>query len=315
MFDMHYDLLSRIYYDYIKYGNITNDTKKDIKNIFNKDNIIGSCINLYFMNEQEMLEEIGLNSKQLEDVPSIFKKSVELVESLKDEGIIDKNIKLIYSIEGCDYIKDENTLDELYELGLRSILLVWNNKNKYGSGNKSEMGLTKLGKSFIKHAIDIGIIIDVSHANYNTFYDILNIVKEEKEKGKEPILIASHSNSKQLYNVPRNLSREQLIDLKNLDGYIGIVAYNPFIGDNNFKENYLKHINYMIEEIGFPIDRILLSTDNISFIEDIDCTFNVYNIVNELYSLLSSKYSDSDINKILYENAYEILEKVKRDKI
>lgn len=315
MFDMHYDLLSRIYYDYIKYGNITDDTKNDIKNIFNTNNIIGSCINLYFMNEQEMLEEIGLNSNQLEDVLGIFKKSVELINSLKDEGIIDKNIKFIYSIEGCDYIKDENTLDELYKLGLRSILLVWNNKNKYGSGNESEIGLTKLGKSFIKHAIDLGIIIDVSHANCNTFCDILNVVKEKKKKGKAPILIASHSNSRQLHNVPRNLTYQQLIDLKNLDGYIGIVAYNPFIGDSNFKENYLKHINYMIEEIGFSIDRVLLSTDNMSFIDNTDCTFNVYNIANELYTLLSSKYSTSDINKMLYENAYEILKKVKRDKI
>ena len=49
--------------------------------------------------------------------------------------------KVIYSIEGCDYIKDLEELENLYKLGLRNILLVWNNENKYGSGNKSDKGV------------------------------------------------------------------------------------------------------------------------------------------------------------------------------
>lgn len=311
MFDMHYDLLSRLYYDYIKYGSITSDTKNDINKIYNENNVIGGCINLYFLNEEEMINEIGLTKEELSDVPSIFKKCIELINELKQEGIINSNIKFIYSIEGCDYIKDEYVLDELYKIGLRSILLVWNNKNKYGSGNRSDIGLTDLGKKFIKHAIELGMIIDVSHANINTFYGILDIVKEEKLKGNSPILIASHSNSKEICDVSRNLSYQQLVDLKNLDGYIGIVSYNPFVGNASFKEIYLKHINYMIEIIGFSTDKILLSTDNMDFINNMDNTFNIYNMNNELRTLLSKKYSNDDINKILYENAFKILSKLK----
>lgn len=312
MFDMHYDLLSRLYYDFIKYGNITSNTKDDIKKIYNCNNIIGSCINLYFMSTDEMFKEIGLTIDELNNVTKIFKTCVELINELKVEGIIDKSIRFIYSIEGCDYIKDEKELDELYRLGLRSILLVWNNKNKYGSGILGNTGLTELGKRFIKHAIELGIIIDVSHSNYNTFYDILKIIKEEKNIGKQVILIASHSNAKDIYDIPRNLTRQQLIDLKELEGYIGIVSYNPFLGSNNFKEQYFKNIDYMINEIGFSPDKILVSTDNMNFLNNYNNTFDIHFIKNELCNFLSSKYSSDIIEKILYINAFSILNKLNR---
>ena len=64
------------------------------------------------------------------------------------------NTKVLFSIEGCDYINDIDELEELYKLGLRSILLVWNNPNKYGSGNRSDYGLTEEGREFIIKAID-----------------------------------------------------------------------------------------------------------------------------------------------------------------
>lgn len=310
MFDMHYDLLSRLYYDYIKYGEVTNNTKNDLKKIFNSSNIVGGFINLYFMNEKEMYEEAGLTLSQLENVVGIFKKCVELIEMLKIENIISKDIKFIYGIEGCDYIKDEHELDELYNLGLRSILLVWNNQNKYGSGNESDAGITKEGINFIRHAIELGIIIDVSHANYNTFYGILDVVREEKEKGKDVILIASHSNARDICDVPRNLTYQQLVDLKELGGYIGLVGYNLFLGNDNFKEQYLRNIDYMINEIGFGTDKILVSTDNMSFLGNYDNTFDIHSIGSELCTLLLNRYSKDIVNKILYLNAFNILNKV-----
>lgn len=312
MFDMHYDLLSRLYYDFIKYGNVTSNTKADIKKIYNSNNIIGSCINLYFMSIDEMHKEIGLTLDELNNVTEIFKICIQLINDLKVEGIIDKNIKFIYSIEGCDYIKDENELDELYRLGLRSILLVWNNKNKYGSGILGNTGLTDIGKSFIKHAIDLGIIIDVSHSNYDTFYDILDIVKQEKRIAKNVILVASHSNARDICDIPRNLTHKQLIDLKNLGGYIGIVGYNPFLGNNNFKQQYLRNIDYMINEIGFSPNKILVSTDNMNFLNNNDNTFDIYSIRSNLYKLLSRRYSYDILEKILYGNSLNIFKEINR---
>lgn len=308
MFDMHYDLLSRLYYDYIKYGYVSNDTKEDLKKIYSKDNMIGGFINLYFMSYDEMYEEAGINKEDI-NVLEMFKKSIELLDDLKKEGIFDSNTKFIFSIEGCDYIKDENELEELYNLGLRSILLVWNNKNKYGSGNRSNEGLSELGQKFIRHAIELGIVIDVSHANKNTFYGILDVVKDSYDKGFFPILIASHSNVYELCNHSRNLDYEQLVALKNMNGYIGVVGYNPFVGDSNFKDRYIEHIKYLIEVVGFIPNKILLSTDNMNFIDVGNNTFDIHNI-DELKNLLLNYYDNDVVDSIMYKNALDIVRRL-----
>ena len=69
--------------------------------------------------------------------------------------------------------------EKLYSLGLRNILLVWNNPNKYGSGNMGDYGLTEAGVEFLKKAIDLGITIDLSHMNDNTFWDTIKLLKEQ----------------------------------------------------------------------------------------------------------------------------------------
>ena len=201
MIDMHYDMLSVIYQCYIRedYSYI----EKWIKH-YNSDNVSGLIANLYFMNEDEMEKEIG---NQDINVLEMFRVTTEIFKKYLP------NTKVIYSIEGCDYIKDTIELEELYKLGLRSILLVWNNPNKYGSGNRDDYGLTDLGKEFLIKAIDLGIIIDMSHMNKKTFEDTVSLLREQKSLGKEVKVIASHSNSYDIYNHERNLSDEQILSI------------------------------------------------------------------------------------------------------
>ena len=175
MYDMHYDLLTILYYNNIKgnkYANV-NKVIEDCKNIYS-NNIKGGIINLYFMSYKEMYDEIGIGKNEVNDVKRMFKESVIYLDRFKDMGIIPKDIDFIYSIEGCDYLESVLDLEVLYDLGLRSILPVWNNKNKYASGNRSCDGITKEGVELVKKAIELGIIIDVSHANKRSFNDILD---------------------------------------------------------------------------------------------------------------------------------------------
>lgn len=210
MYDMHFDLLTIVYCIFNKKINLDIDY---IKKIY-KDNVIGGIVNLYFMSKQEMQEQLNI---AFFDVSKMFEESVKYLEILKQNDIIPKDINFIYSIEGCDYLKDSLELEYLYKLGLRSILPVWNEENKFGSGIRSDKRLTNLGKQLIKKAIELNMIIDVSHANEKTFNDILDII----EKENYPNIIVSHSNVKSLCDNKRNLSDEQLFRLKKLGGYIG----------------------------------------------------------------------------------------------
>lgn len=306
MIDLHYDLLSILYQCYLR---MDFSYIEKIKSIFRDNNVSGVIANLYFMNEDEMKDELGDNYGEI-DVVEMFRVSTNLFK----EHFPD--IEVVFSIEGCDYIKDTEELEELYDLGLRNILLVWNNPNKYGSGNKGDYGLTDEGRTFIKKAIELGISIDFSHMNKKTFYDTYELIKEEINNGKEVKVLASHSNSFKYCPHIRNLDDDQLKCLKELNGIVGVVTYSGFVLSTNssiedLKNKYLEHFNYIVSIMGK--DNVGISTDDMEF-----CTyfyneefgpnvFNFNNIKNELIELLSTNYSEDEINKFLYNNIHNKL--------
>ena len=125
MYDMHYDLLTILYFNLKNNNKLSNQDKliNDCIKIYN-NNVLGGIIDLYFMSQNEMLDELGITSEELQDVKKMFKQSINYLNIFKENCIIPANIDFIYSMEGCDYYKDENDLDELYDLGLRAILPV-----------------------------------------------------------------------------------------------------------------------------------------------------------------------------------------------
>lgn len=308
MIDMHYDILSILYSSYIR-GDFSY-LESFIKN-YNDLNVTGVVANLYFMSEDEMKEELGDYFNKNISVLKMFKVVVSLFKKYLP------NTKFIYSIEGCDYIKDCVELEELYKLGLRNILLVWNNKNKYGSGNRSNDGLTELGKEFLIKAIDLGISIDLSHMNKNTFWDTISLLQEQKKLGKELKVIVSHSNCFSLCNNPRNLDDEQILALSEFDVVMGIVSYGPFvstdlnISDDLLKDKYLEHIEHATSLLG--IDHVGVATDDMTFatsifgVDEGKQIFSYNNVKSDLTKLLSRVYNKEEIEKILYKNIYNKL--------
>lgn len=303
MIDLHYDLLSILYYCYLK-----NDFSyiEEVKKRISSSGVLGIVCNLYFMSKYEMKEEMGDNYQDI-SVVEMFRISTKLFHEYFPD------VKAIFSIEGCDFVERED-LDELYSLGLRNILLVWNNKNKYGSGNRSDKGLTEEGKKFLRKAIDLGISIDLSHMNHNTFYDTVSLLKEEKNKGKDVCVIVSHSNCYSLCNHPRNLDDEQILSLKEFNPVIGLVSYGPFVSSSTdigqLRKEYVEHIKHVISLLGE--DAVGVSTDDMKFdyellgnSDDIQL-FPYKSIGNELEKLLKEN-GISNVKKIMFENSYNKL--------
>lgn len=323
MYDMHYDLLTILYFNLIKNNKFSNKQKlvNDLKKIYRNDNIIGGIINLYFMTPQEMKEELDISLEEMEDIEKMFLKSIDFLKMMQSCDVISKDLDFIYSIEGCDYIKDSDTLERLYNYGLRAILPVWNHKNQYGSGNRTDLGLTEEGRALIKKAIKLGIIIDLSHANKKTFDDIIDIYL--KEKNESSIIMASHSNVRKICDRERNLTDEQLIKLRDIGGYIGLFTNGNFLLKNNehlpYKErqlSFLNHLNYLIKDIKFDTDKIFISTDDMNFNPDQSYhhleAFPIDEIKREVFDLISNNYSDDLAQKIVNKNASELIHKVKK---
>ena len=127
MFDLHYDLLTYIYMN----KNNLEEVKRHIDKIF-RNNITGGIFNLFYMSEKEMYDELGIE-----------KKDIDIIENLKvvkdiinKENLIPNNIKYTFGIEGLDYLSNISDIDKLYDLGVRSVNIVWNNDNKFRRRSK-----------------------------------------------------------------------------------------------------------------------------------------------------------------------------------
>lgn len=203
-------------------------------------------------------------------------------------------------IEGLDYLEKIEDIDILYKLGVRTVNPVWNNHNKFGTGVRpckiihKQKGLTPLGKELIHKLIETKIVIDVSHADEETFWDIIKECKQYKDLN--PKVIASHSNSKEVYNVPRNLSDKQINAIKEFEGIIGIVSVKQFCSDSNYKQNYVQHIKHIKNLLG-GVQNIVLSTDDMTY----------YDIEPEYYqnfNIFKQERVNSEISKLLRKNNF-----------
>lgn len=145
----------------------------------------------------------------------------------------------ILSLEGGEPIEELEDIDRLKSLGILMIAPTWNYSNKLATGvlEKEDSGLTDFGKKAIKRMNEQGILIDVSHLSEKSFWDVCEV-------SNKPIC-ASHSNSKTIKDNPRNLTDEQFIKIRDMQGCVGINFYPPFLGDNT--ECVIEHINHFLE--------------------------------------------------------------------
>ena len=294
MYDCHYDLLT---YILMNKANLK-DVKKHCDAIFN-NNITGGIFNLFYMSKKEMYNELGMKPDDI----NIIENLEEVKKIIKENRLIPEKIDYKIGIEGLDYLEKLEDIDILYELGVRSVNLVWNNHNKYGTGvrpieilNKRK-GLTTLGKRLIKKLIEKGIAIDLSHCDEATFWDIIDECK--KYRKLNPKVLASHSNCKAICDVPRNLTDEQIRTIAEFNGIIGAVSVKSFCSQNNnanFKEEYIKHIIHIKEVIG-NVNNIVLATDDMSY----------YNIEPDYYqniNIFKQKEIDKKVTELLEKNSF-----------
>ena len=306
MFDLHYDLLTQVY---INKDNLA-ELKNNFNKIYNEKNIIGGIFNLFYMSPKEMKDELNINPNEI----NIIENLKEVNNLIKKYELIPKKIKYITGIEGIDYLEKIEDIDILYELGIRSTNIVWNNNNKFGGGaiGDKKQGLTKLGKQLIEKLVQKNIAIDLSHANTKTFYGIIEKCQELKNKGFDPILFASHSNSRETCNVPRNLTDNQIKEIAKLGGVIGIVGIKQFCtlksNISNYCEEYIKHINY-VRDLLKGTKNICVSTDNMEYYKIEPEKYKTMNVFKQEKvkekiekSLKENGYTKEIINNILYKN-------------
>lgn len=146
-------------------------------------------------------------------------KTPDEAQAIVDSG----KMAAVLSLEGPAGISfDHGRLDELAELGFVMTTLTWNEQNPLAGSHKTGGGLTILGAEYVRKAQKLGMAIDVSHLSEQAFWDIMRITQAP--------VSASHSNSRAVCGVTRNLTDEQFKAICASGGVAGINLCAPFLG-------------------------------------------------------------------------------------
>ena len=146
----------------------------------------------------------------------------------------------ILTIEGPAGIGyDPALLEDLYSIGFRMTTLGWNEKNPLTGSHATGGGLTEQGREYVKEAQRLGMLVDVSHISDEAFWDIMDITAAP--------VVASHSNSRAVWNVSRNLTDEMFAALCKTGGVTGINLYSKFLGEDPDLDTVCNHIFHLLE--------------------------------------------------------------------
>ena len=249
---------------------------------------------------------------------------------------------------GAPIGNDLKNVKYFYDRGVRYITLTHSKNNEIcdSSGDTTKWnGLSPFGKEVVKEMNRIGIMIDISHVDDSTFYQVIRLTKAP--------CIASHSSCRYFApSVRRDMTDDMIKKMGENDGVIAVNFYTAFIDSavanhqrnssvqikKLLKEKNLKQSDTLakrissqfrkehpspevdIERVVDHIDHIvaLIGIDHVAFGSDFDGVDgmlpkgleDVSMYPNLVYHLLKRGYTEDDIEKICYKNVWRVWNKV-----
>lgn len=235
---------------------------------------------------------------------SFCKTKNDLTEAYKSGSSIN-----ILSIEDLRLTScDANKLLNLLNAGVCIVTPLWSGETCIGGAFDTDKGLTDLGWAMTEICLSENIILDISHASKQSANDIFSLA----EINASPV-IASHSNSFTICPHPRNLTDRQALRIKELGGIVGVnLVPEHLSNDIATSEDVVRHIDYLLNIVGEDYVALGCDFDGIKLTPaDIKNQSQICNLINQLKKHgIDGKLLD----KILFENVYNFLQKNIREK-
>jgi membrane dipeptidase len=221
-------------------------------------------------------------------------------------------------------------------LGLGVLQMAYNTRNIYANGitERVDGGLSLMGQKLVKACNEARLIVDVSHTAEKSALDTI-------EASSEPVIM-SHANARGQIDSPRNVSDDLIKAIAANGGFVGAVAYPPFVSTNQkpTMDDMVAMIDYMVQLVGPDHVTMGLDFDATTFgVMDEDKVEGIYNALvasgawdpsayppppyyypegmelpNTLYNLtgalLARGYSEEDLAKIWGGNWLRVMDEV-----
>src|SRR3989338_2517144 len=168
---------------------------------------------------QEITRQLNTYLNAIEKTPTLF-----LVTSKDDLSIRPDQTGIVLHLEGLTNLgkKDLKFISELVEKGVRSFGLTWNFDNDFAgscAGTQS-LGLTRLGRDFVRFCHNNHLAVDAAHASKQTTDDCLLFEKP---------IVYSHGACAAVLPNPRNIDDAHIKAIGQIGGGVGIFIARRFL--------------------------------------------------------------------------------------
>jgi len=165
---------------------------------------------------EDTLNEIAFFQQVMEAHPDVFMQVRRAADFARAKS--ENKLGIIFSFEGVGMLEGKVERIELFRhLGVRVMQLSYNDVSPFGSGVLAPAdahGLTDLGRKAVEKMNELGVAVDLSHANPAT-------TREAMAHSKSPVVM-THGGCTAVQPHPRNKTDEQLRALADKGGVIGI---------------------------------------------------------------------------------------------
>jgi membrane dipeptidase len=215
-------------------------------------------------------------------------------------------IGVILTMEGTDPIVTPAQTKHWFDLGMRTACLAHFGQSAHAMGTGYDGPLTLDGVQLLKQMDEHGVILDLVHTADLAISQALDIYSR-------PVCV-SHANVRALVKGDRQLSDQQIQQVTQRGGVIGIALYNYMIKPG-YPDNKPQKENVGLLDVAHHIDHICQLTGNAHCVgigSDMDGGFGFEQIPRELQTIsdlpklaevLSTEgFTDSDIINIMHGN-------------
>ena len=223
----------------------------------------------------------------------------------KEKGLV----SIFLGMENGAPIQESLSLLRLFHrLGVRYVTLTHNGDNQIADSAAEGArwhGLSPFGREVVAEMNALGMMIDLSHASDQTFWDCIKL--------SEAPVIATHSSCRALCGHRRNLTDEMLRALGEKEGYVGINFY-PFFLSDRYEEGkswrpgvkeIVDHIDHAVRLAG--IDHVGIGSD----FDGIEVTPEGVENISQMGVIFDEMrrrgYSENEILKVSGQNLLDVM--------
>jgi microsomal dipeptidase-like Zn-dependent dipeptidase len=258
--------------------------------------------------------QLALIERQAGDAGAVVARSVDGLVQARSQRVP----AVVLGVEGADAVGgDVDRIDAWHERGVRVIVLVHLRDNALGTTclpwqryvgpmpvrRHASPGLSRLGARVVRRMNQLGVVVDVAHADRATLLDVVDMAIAP--------VVSSHTGARALQDFARYLADDELRAIASTGGVVGLWPYRTRRFGVRTVSDLVAHARHIAETVGS--EHLAVGTD-MNGVPGVMAGFGDMTDLPKLTdALLDGGFDDEEVEGILGGNALRVLRRVEAD--